>query len=326
MNNEITERHKDDFTSSTKQEIVTEPDARIHAISQKIITIINNDYSVASNYFDYIQRAIYTNNLDSLHLLFGTGGELEINREMAESVLVEILLSNPNFLRLTHLDNSLITKYLEAGGDEEAVDITLECAASDIEQSIRAAAEQADAENEEMPQEKIFLSEEELGWSLQDLQEKYGIVRSTAWRARRRGYFFKNFHNSKDEPDVEYNNENVGRLERIVGTAFNHMVNVYGIETVRIVQRYLEPDDFRQEAMTYLLCRTGRQRFKRSSEVAEMPARNYDGYMYQVAYNYMNRLLLKFLGRVKYDQFSLDRGDDDNPDSQESVLNELTSD
>ena len=45
---------------------------------------------------------------------------------------------------------------------------------------------------------KVFLSEEDKSLSLEEIADKYNISRSTAWRARKRGWFIPKYHEMED--------------------------------------------------------------------------------------------------------------------------------
>lgn len=236
----------------------------------------------------------------------GPGGlEETVDPQQALELLVEMMLVEPAVIKHLGLDKKSIDLYLAKGGNEEFIDARLD----EISQIVISSYEAAESQDEYDPtasRKEVQLTPEDLQASTAALAEKYDISRTTAWRAKKRGFYVENVRAPRVEPDEEWNRENIDLVQRKVRAALHSLMNTFDLKSIN---RYVELDDLEQEAIYHILRQSGKAEFRElgnTPHTQDREARETGEFLYSVALHHMQRIIQKFIGRSAYDSLSLD--------------------
>lgn len=133
--------------------------------------------------------------------------------------------------------------------------------------------------------EKIFLTNEDIGLTVQELMIKYNLPKATAWRAKNRGYFWKDYHKREiniSDGEIDYN-----KIEQLVKKGIASSVKMLMSRTgFSSLKEFMSPysiEDVEQEAMLRVLQLTGHSNFSN------------DGFIVNVAKNVVRSFFQKYL-------------------------------
>ncbi|OGF82439.1 hypothetical protein A3B18_03805 [Candidatus Giovannonibacteria bacterium RIFCSPLOWO2_01_FULL_46_13] len=126
---------------------------------------------------------------------------------------------------------------------------------------------------------KIFLSDEEKGWSIPKLAEKYGVSRATAWRAKKRGWLVPAYLEKKmiiSDDGIPVSKEEIIRDAKT--GVFGFLKRVLAGKNFKQAIAPFSTDDMVQEATKRLYELTGHEKFTDRSwriNVAWVAARDF---------------------------------------------------
>ncbi len=132
----------------------------------------------------------------------------------------------------------------------------------------------------EVRREKVFIPP---GMSTEEIREKYGLNAQSAWRAKSKGFFVKNY--SKPQVKVDPSKFDVDICYRIAGKVFKTNLSH---DPVAVSIR----DDLLQEAVKSMWEKAGLLKESKKYSI------NYQFYF--VARNYMNSYLSKWKNQMRY--------------------------